>query len=328
MPFTIVRQDITTMKVDAIVNATNTYLQQGGGVCGAIFKQAGEHALQKACDQLSPVPTGEAVITPGFNLPAQWIIHAVGPIYTQWTQQESETHLRNSYLNALKLAHQHNCKSIAFPLISSGIYGYPKEEALKVATSSIQSFLYENEIDIYLVVYDSESFEISEKLLGEISSYIDENYVDSHHLLRQTKYKQEVLYESTNYTIGRGLSLSLDDMFEDLDEPFSTTLLRIIDHKGYTDVEVYKKANISRKLFSKIRSGKNYIPSKKTIIALALALRLDLEETDNLLEKAGYTLSHSSKFDVIVEYFIIHERYDIYEINEVLFKYDQPLLGG
>lgn len=328
MPFKIVRQDITHMKVDAIVNAANTQLQQGGGVCGAIFKEAGATQLQEACNKLSPIKTGEAVITPGFLLQAKWIIHAAGPIYNQWTQQENENHLRNAYLNALKLAHSHKLKSIAFPLLSSGIYGYPKEEALKMATSTIQSFLQQHELDVYLVVFDKKSFEISEILLGEVASYIDENYVQSHQRIRYNQAKVETLYDRPRVDINHSPTLSFEELIDDLDEPFSTTLLRLIDLKGLTDVEVYKKANLSRKLFSKIRTGKNYLPSKRTIIALALALNLDLEETDDLLQRAGYALSPSSIFDVIIEYFIIHERYDIYEINEVLFNYDQPLLGG
>lgn len=328
MPFKIVRQDITHMKVDAIVNAANTQLQQGGGVCGAIFKQAGATQLQEACNKFSPIETGEAVITPGFLLQTKWIIHAAGPIYNQWTQQENENHLRNAYLNSLKLAHSHKLKSIAFPLLSSGIYGYPKEEALKIATSTIQSFLQQHELDIYLVVFDKKSFEISETLLGEVASYIDENYVQSHQRIRYNQPEEVSLYDRPRVDINNSPTLSFEELIDDLDEPFSTTLLRLIDLKGLTDVEVYKKANLSRKLFSKIRTGKNYLPSKRTIIALALALNLDLEETDDLLQRAGYALSPSSKFDVIIEYFIIHERYDIYEINEVLFNYDQPLLGG
>lgn len=143
MPFTIVRQDIAKMKVDAIVNAANTDLQMGGGVCGAIFKAAGEAQLQAACDKLAPIKTGEAVITPGFDLPAKFIIHAAGPVYRQWNKEQNEQHLRAAYTNSLKRAVENDCKTIAFPLISSGIYGYPKDEALQVATSAIQNFLKE-----------------------------------------------------------------------------------------------------------------------------------------------------------------------------------------
>jgi O-acetyl-ADP-ribose deacetylase (regulator of RNase III) len=154
MPFTLVRQDITKMKVDAIVNAANTNLQMGGGVCGAIFKAAGAAQLQAACDKLAPIKTGEAVITPGFGLPAKYVIHAAGPVYQEWNKKQSEQHLRAAYTNSLKRAVENKCESIAFPLISSGIYGYPKDEALKVAVSAIQDFLTDYDLDVTLVVFD------------------------------------------------------------------------------------------------------------------------------------------------------------------------------
>lgn len=169
MPFTIVRQDITKMKVDAIVNAANTGLKMGGGVCGAIFKAAGAEQLQAACDKLAPIKTGEAVITPGFNLFAKYIIHTAGPIYQESNKVQSEQQLRAAYLNSLKLAVENDCESIAFPLISSGIYGYPKEEALKVAISAIKDFLKEYDIDVTLVLFDESTFEMGRKLLDNES---------------------------------------------------------------------------------------------------------------------------------------------------------------
>ena len=340
MPFTIVRQDITKMKTDAIVNAANTELKMGGGVCGAIFKRAGEYELQKACDDLSPIKAGEVVITPGFALPARYIIHAAGPVYDASSPKESEKLLRAAYLNSLNLAKDYNCKNIAFPLISSGIYGYPKDEALRVATAAIKDFLDSHDMDIYLTVFDKDAFMVSEKLLGEVASYIDDNYIEKHKLSRRELLDIErrsladaihIEYDSPMPQISEEVLKApsgIDDLIDNLDEPFSTTLLRLIDAKDKTDVEVYKRANLDRKLFSKIRTGKGYMPSKRTAIALAVALELNLDETDDLLERAGYTLSRSQKFDVIIEYFIINGKYDIFEINEVLFKYDQPLLGG
>ena len=342
MPFTIVRQDITKMKVDAIVNAANTDLQMGGGVCGAIFKAAGAAQLQAACDKLAPIKTGEAVITPGFNLPAKFVIHAAGPVYRYQNAEQSEKLLRSAYMESLRLAIENNCESIAFPLISSGIYGYPKDEALQVATAAIQDFLINNDIDITLVVFDKSAFTVSRELLGAVESYIDEHYVDTHQIKRRklldverqaiseaderANIFNEPLLEEMLAPIGA--PAPLDDLVGNLDEPFSQMLLRLIDAKGMTDVEVYKRANLDRKLFSKIRSNKGYMPSKRTAIALAVALELSLEETDDLLKRAGYALSHAVKFDVIVEYFITNGKYDIFEINEVLFEYDQPLLGG
>lgn len=331
MPFTIVRQDITKMKVDAIVNAANTALQMGGGVCGAIFQAAGATELKAACNKLAPIQTGEAVITPGFQLTAKHIIHTAGPVYTDGKHGE-EGLLRACYINSLKRAWENGCKSIAFPLISSGIYGYPKAEALRVATAAIQSFLNTQEMDVSLVVFDKAAFEVSEKLLGEVASYIDENYVDEHRDRRRELLDVEKMVldetERMQYNAPMSKMPGIDDLVGNLDEPFSETLLRFIDTKGKTDVEVYKRANLDRKLFSKIRTSKSYMPSKRTAIALAVALELSLDETDDLLERAGYALSRSQKFDVIVEYFLVSGRYDIFEINEVLFKYDQPLLGG
>jgi len=342
MPFTIVRQDITKMKVDAIVNAANTDLQMGGGVCGAIFKAAGAAQLQAACDKLAPIKTGEAVITSGFDLPAKFVIHAAGPVYRYQNAEQSEKLLRSAYMESLRLAIENNCESIAFPLISSGIYGYPKDEALQVATAAIQDFLINNDIDITLVVFDKSAFTVSRELLGAVESYIDEHYVDTHQIKRRKllDVERQAIFEADERAnifneplleemlAPIGAPAPLDDLVGNLDEPFSQMLLRLIDAKGMTDVEVYKRANLDRKLFSKIRSNKGYTPSKRTAIALAVALKLSLDETDDLLERAGYALSHAVKFDVIVEYFIANGKYDVFAINEVLFEYDQPLLGG
>lgn len=341
MTFTIIRQDITKMKVDAIVNAANGRLKMGGGVCGAIFMAAGVDKLQAACNELEPVESGNAVITPGFSLYAKYIIHAIGPVYQQQHPEESEKLLRLSYLNALQLALENKCETIAFPLISSGIYGYPKEEALRVASSAIQDFLAENEMEIYLTIFDKESFAVSRKLLTEVASYIDENYVEKHKLSRRKllDIEHQALTDAERTRSSAQLSqleekaiessaTRVDELFDNLDDSFSTTLLYLINKKGKSDVEVYKCANFDRKLFSKIRTGKGYTPSKRTAIALAIALELTLEETDDLLERAGYALSPSQKFDVIIEYFIINKKYDVFEINELLFHYGLPLLGG
>ena len=345
MPFIIVRDDITKMKVDAIVNAANTDLQMGGGVCGAIFKAAGASQLQAACDKLAPIKTGEAVITSGFGLPAKFVVHAAGPIYQHWNKEQNERYLHAAYTNSLQRATEKHCKSIAFPLISSGIYGYPKQEALEVAISAIQDFLIDHDIDVILVVFDKSTFTVSRELLGAVESYIDEHYVETHkirhrQLLNIEEESLSQIYEdSSEYNEPAFIDwmlrapsiatqLPLDDLIGNLDESFSQMLLSLIDAKDMTDVEVYKKANLDRKLFSKIRSNKSYMPSKRTAIALAVALELSMDETDDFLKRAGYALSHAVKFDVIIEYFIVNGRYNIFEINEVLFEYDQPLLGG
>ncbi len=337
MPFTIVRQDITKMEVDAIVNAANTELKMGGGVCGAIFSAAGASELQAACDGLAPIRTGEAVITSGFRLPAKYVIHTAGPVYRDGRSGE-EALLRSAYLNSLKLAAGKGCESIAFPLISSGIYGYPKEEALRVATEAIRSFLEDRDMDVFLAVFDRAAFAVSEKLLGEVQSYIDEKYAEERlgkerrrdrlFELRQF-HKTEYVAESRSMPKKEILDPRyLDRAIHSLEDPFSVKLFKLIDSRGKSDAEVYKKANLDRRHFSKIRTGKGYTPGKPTIIALSIALELTLEETADLLRRAGYALSRSSKFDVIAEYFIVNGRYDIFEINEVLFKFGQQLLGG
>ncbi|HAA09536.1 MAG TPA: RNase III inhibitor, partial [Syntrophomonas sp.] len=305
MPLQLVRNDITKMKVDAIVNAANTALKRGGGVCGAIFSAAGAKELQAECDRIGGCKVGEAVISKGYNLPAKYIIHTVGPVWQGGHANEAQL-LHNCYINSLNLALKHKCESIAFPLISSGIFGYPKDQALHVAISAISEFLLNNEANVYLVLFDKNAVTLSEKLFTAITEYIDDHYVDER-LLKER-------HRGIEYVAGRAVirqdevlyspSRSLEDVLGQLDETFSEMLLRLIDEKGLTDVETYKRANIDRKLFSKIRSNKDYHPSKATALALAIALKLNLDETLDLLSKAGYTLSPSSKFDVIIQYFI------------------------
>lgn len=333
MPLEIVRHDITKMKVDAIVNAANSALKMGGGVCGAIFQAAGASELQKACDQIGECKAGEAVITDGFKLDAKYIIHTPGPIWQGGSNQEANL-LKASYYNSLELAKNHQCESIAFPLISTGIYGYPKEEALQIAVSTISSFLFYHDMLVYLVVFDKKSFGLSKKLFTSIHQFIDEHYVEEFEStsnrnreerliveqLREVGIPEENLYKEAEY--------SLVNLLDQLDESFSERLLRLIDEKEMTDVETYKRANIDRRLFSKIRNEIKYNPHKKTAIAFAIALKLNLEETNALLTTAGFTLSRSSKFDVIIEFFIGQANYNIHEINEALFAFDQPLLGA
>lgn len=327
MPLEIVRNDITKMKVDVIVNAANTALKMGGGVCGAIFRAAGANELQKACDQIGGCKVGEAVITDGFKLDAKYIIHTPGPVWQGGTNQEADM-LRASYLNSLELAKNHQCESIAFPLISAGIYGYPKEEALQIAISTIGSFLLNHDILVYLVVFDKKAFGLSTKLFTSIHQYIDEHYVEvveskfrrMESEIRNISEDQEFHMQEATY--------SLVSLLNQLEETFSERMLRLIDEKGMTDVETYKRANMDRRLFSKIRNVVDYTPTKKTALAFAIALQLNLEETNELLSTAGYTLSRSSKFDVIIEFFIQQANYNIHEINEALFAFDQSLLGA
>ncbi len=604
MSFIMIREDITKIKVDAVVNAANTGLLVGGGVCGAIFAAAGPQKLRRACSRLAPIRVGEAVVTPGFALPAKYIIHAAGPVYRRQESGQCERELRAAYASALRLALENGCESIAFPLISSGIYGYPKTEALRTAVSEIRRFLEKHEMAVYLAVLDKTAFAADGGLVAEVGRYLGERYIDrsevfgaalpvsakagaqreeeesreaqdfragkiripekvSHEknaeipavvpleentgipekvlpegntrireevlpeenarrpekdlleekaeipegvpleenaripgeiLLKENARRPEKVLHEGNAEISEGVppeentgipekvlpegnaeipagfspeknagrpekvlsedkakipvgvppeenvripgeillrenarrpekdpleenaeipagvpikqsagilrrfprdkedggqrkeyspkevtgkkqslfaslrtekgrrnvpgecssggrrsvagkspagreapvARSLDktnpaklrELVAALDEPFSEALLHLIDERGYTDAEVYRRANLDRRLFSKIRTNSAYMPSKRTAIALAVALQLNLSETRELLARAGYALSHSQKFDVIVEYFIVNGKYDLYEINEILFQYDQPLLGG
>ena len=335
MPFKIVQGDVTKMDVDAIVNAANTTLKMGGGVCGAIFLEAGPRELQEECDRIHMCPVGSAVLTRGYKLKAKYIIHAVGPIWQDGRHQE-EIQLRSAYLSSLNLAKEKKLESIAFPLISSGIYGYPKEEALRVAREAITDFLKNEDLMVYLVLYDEKSFHVDEKKLASIKEYVADYYI--YEQRREVAKKRRDLTEELPVMMQMEAPslakeptaierVSLDDFFNTMEETFSRRLLKLIDQKGYTDVEVYRKANISRKLFSKIRTDSDYRPSKNTAIAFAIALELDLDETLDLIGRAGYTLSHASRFDIIIEYFILHKNYDIFEINEVLFVLKENTLA-
>ena len=341
MPLEIVRNDITKMKVDAIVNAANESLLGGGGVDGAIHHAAGAGLLAE-CRTLGGCKTGKAKITGGYNLPAKHVIHTVGPIYEDGKHGEKAL-LESCYRESLALAKGNNCETVAFPLISSGVYGYPKDQALKVAIDVISDFLLENEMTVYIVIFDKAAYKISEKLFADIAEYIDDNYVDEH-----TDYSRELIRMNALPSMApRTRRKKSDDDFlemcdckamlpeddldaklKQIDESFSQMLLRKIDEKGMTDAECYKKANIDRKLFSKIRSDVHYKPSKPTALAFAISLELSLAETEDMLRKAGFALSHSNKFDIIIEYFISKGNYNIFEINEALFAFDQSLLGA
>ena len=329
MPFEIVRNDIVNMKVDAIVNTANPRPIIGAGTDKAVHDKAGARLLL-ARKEIGHIAIGEAAITPAFDLDANYVIHTAGPIWRDGKSSE-EALLASCFKNSLRLAKEKECESIAFPLISTGSYGFPKPIALQIADREISSFLMENEMQIYLVVFEKQSFELSEKLFKSVSSYIDANYVsDKMNLeygtskLRRFDYEEMLLRESS-YEITLKIP-NLDGMLNNLDKGFSETLLYLIDRAGKKDSEIYKKANVDRKLFSKIRNNADYRPSKATAIAFAIALELDLDETSDLLSRAGYALSQSSKFDVIVKYFIENKKYDIFELNSVLFEFDQPLI--
>ena len=338
MPLQIIRNDITKMNVDAIVNAANTSLLGGGGVDGCIHRAAGPELLAE-CRTLHGCETGSAKITKGYRLPCKYVIHAVGPRWRDGKHREQEL-LESCYRTSLNLAKENGCQSVAFPLISSGIYGYPKDQALKVAVDTISTFLLENEMMVYIVIFDRKAYQIGGKLFADIAAYIDDRYVEEHTDSRaEQRRRLEALPEESCFEAASApllpeaickscSSQSLEEALGQIDESFSEMLLRKIDESGMTDAQCYKKANIDRKLFSKIRSDKFYKPSKSTVLAFAIALELPLAQMQEMLGKAGFALSHSSKFDIIVEYFVEQGNYNVYEINEALFAFDQSLIGA
>jgi O-acetyl-ADP-ribose deacetylase (regulator of RNase III) len=333
MPIEIIRDDITKVHADAIVNAANSSLLVGRGVDGSIHSASGPKLLSE-CRRLGGCKVGQAKITKGYNLPAKYVIHTVGPIWNGGNNNEEEL-LSNAYRNSLLLAKEYKLESIAFPLISTGAFRFPKQQALKIAISVIQEFLLHNEMTIFLVIYDKGSFMLSKNMFKSIKEYIDDNYIkeinsyemsslDGRELPHMDYAEIEVNYSSFPKVSRK--KRSLHDLVKQMDETFSQRLLRLIDQKGMTDVETYRKANIDRKLFSKIRNDINYKPSKPTAIAFAIALQLNLNETKDLLMKAGFALSNSSKFDIIIQYFIENENYNIMEVNMALYEFDENTL--
>ena len=344
MPFEIVRNDITKMRVDAIVNSANPKPIVGLGTDSSIHEAAGPELLA-ARQKIGNIAPGMAAITPAFCLDATYVIHTVGPVWDGGSYGEEQL-LRNCYDNSLKLALAHGCESIAFPLISAGNYGFPKDKALQIAISAFSAFLLEHEMQIYLVVFDRKAFKLSEQLFQGVASYIDQNYVDSREQavygvgsgIRRSRSRHRrdmeicesaVLRESLSCApVVASKAASLEDMLKQADAGFTETLLKLIDKTGKKDSEIYKKALLTKQHFSKIRNNPNYKPTKPTAIALALALELDLEATKDLIGRAGYALTNSSKFDRIIRYFIEQGNYNVVEINLALYEFDQPLIGN
>ncbi len=394
MPLKIIREDITKLSCDAIVNATNKrLLPSNNGVNGAIHRAAGDE-FSIECAKLGGCKVGEAKITKGYNLKSRYVIHTVGPKYRGGINHEREL-LESCYKNCLQLALDYNIESIAFPLIASGTFRFPKDEALSIATDTIRDFLLQHDMLIYLVVFDKESFEISRHLHNDIQSYINDHYASLKYTGR--RYESDSFFEERSKSrpdiIARQISVKdleniisnadefepfnyldndfnessistnvprdtsefelkdeyikeasvtfksskpfvdkdyikahLEELFSYKDESFSKMLFRKIDESGLKDSEIYRRANMDKRLFSKIRCNDDYKPSKKSVIALAIALKMDLDETKEFLCKAGYALSPAYKFDIIIKFFISNQVYDIFEINNALFERDLPTL--
>ena len=330
MPFEILRNDITKMNADAIVNTANPRPVIGSGVDSMLHQAAGPELLL-ARQAIGPIAVGEAAVTEAFALHARFVIHTVGPVW-QGGGCGEEALLRRCYDNALRLAAERNCRSIAFPLISSGNYGFPKDRALQVAIAAFSAFLLENDMQIYLVVFDRTAYRLSEQLFQGVASYIDQHFVDrceiaSYGMSRRQRRMDRCMEVCESMAMPRP-SMSLEDFLKAKDSGFTQRLRELILEKGLKNSAVYKRANISKQLFSKIINDPDARPTKPTAIALALALELDLEGTRDLIGRAGYALTNSSTFDLIIRYFIERKQYNVVEINIALYEFDQSLLGA
>ncbi len=360
MPFQIIRNDITKVKADAIVNTANPNVAVGSGTDSAIYHAAGEKRLLAERKKIGIMMPGEAAHTPAFNLDAKYIIHTIGPSWIDGNHNEREI-LHSCYEKSLNLAAELECKSIAFPLIATGVYGFPKDEALQIALAEINKFLLSHDMKVILVVFDRKAFELSGKLVGDIEEYIDEHSANEigsaeyggrsrneryerleriealHSEMMPDSFDEEefdedesedqIIYADAAPAFLDISGKSLDEVLGSSEDTFQQRLFKLIDESGMDDVSVYKKANIDRKVFSRIRCKEDYKPKKKTAVAFAIALELDMPTMLDLLSRAEIAFSPSNKFDLIITYFVKNKVYDIYEINAALFKYGQPILG-
>ncbi len=342
MPFEIIRNDIANVCADAIVNTANPRPIVGAGTDAMIHAKAGPKLLE-ARKKIGHITPGQAAITGAYNLDARYVIHTVGPVWIDGTHGE-ETLLRSCYDNALALARKHRCRSIAFPLISTGTYGFPRDKALQIAISAFSDFLLQQDMQITLVVFHKEAWQLSEQLFQGLRSYIDQHYVDVHTAAVRQQARARRIADAA-YMPAADASMaapspkkapatkekptrSLAELLKKTDAGFTETLLGYIDRSGKKDSEIYKKANLSKQHFSKIRNNPHYQPTKPTALALAIALELSLEDTKDLIGRAGFALTGSSKFDLIIRYFIESGNYNIIQINMALYEFDQSLLGS
>lgn len=358
MPFKIVRNDITKMQVDAIVNTANMLPIYSDGTDSAVYEAAGAEELLAERRKIGELEEGQVAITPGFRLPAKYIIHAVSPMYIDGESGEKEL-LRSCYRRSLELACEKGCKSIAFPLIATGSFGYPKEEGMRIALDEINAFLMKQEMLIYLVVFDTEATRLGRNVYPELEEYIDKHYVEVQKKkeywfplqaavtaapIRRKANRSELLWEEDLCEMDVAApqmnavcweKLDEDELFEEresaledrlkhLTDTFQEYLMYLIESKGLANAQVYKGAYLTKQLFSKIKLNPDYHPDKGTALRLCVGAQLNLDETKDLLARAGYALSPCDKRDVIFSFFIEQEIYDMLDIDIALEEYGLP----
>ena len=340
MPLQIIRDNIVNVEADAIVNTANPEVAVGRGVDFSIYTAAGWDELLAEREKIGAMAPGQTAYTPAFGLDARYIIHTVGPAWLDGEHSEKAL-VAKCYRDSLHMAADLECESIAFPLMATGTYGFPKDEALKIAMREISAFLMDHDMEVTIVVFDKKAFELSSKLFSDIEEYISDYDVEMLHedQLKEVRSYANIEHEKAYRPPEDDISLSIeelkqpisemsiDELLQQVDKSFKDCLIEWIDKKGLKDPQVYKRANIDRKLFSKIMCNADYKPSKRTALALAIALKLNLDETLDLINRLGYTLSTSSIFDLLIIYCIEHKIYNIHTVNCILFEYDQPLLG-
>ena len=420
MPFKIVRNDITMMNTEAIVNTANDKPIVGTGCDFAVYNAAGyDELLSYRREKIGPVKEGEVFITPGFHLPAKYIIHAVSPLYIDGSHREEEL-LRSCYRKSLALAAARGIRSIAFPLISTGGFGYPKEEGMRIAVDEIHAFLLHSDMQIFLVVFDEKATRMGRNLYPDLEAYIDRNYVverfeaeydgtgyDSDHgrtgylaelseagysadfdaypdapmnapkpfskndlgigrraereknrrfgdhkarrvftgskpaWLRseKTEFAEESpkagrpVHESYTAELSLDEDLAIEEMerklaerMKHMSDTFPEYLLYLIREKGMTNADVYKRAIVDKKVFSKIKNNPEYHPQKLTALCLCIGAKLNMDEARDLLARAGYALSPCDKTDIIFSYFIEHGIYDMIELDIQLEEHGLPCI--
>lgn len=313
MPLTIIRNDITKVKSDAIVNSANPYPVYDSGTDRAIYLAAGAEELLEERKKIGMIEPGQAAATPAFRLPANYIIHTVGPIWFGGNEGELET-LSSCYTESLRLAKKLKCRSIAFPLISTGVYGFPKDKALSIALQAISAFLLECEMKISLVVFDAESFVMSGRVFEDVKEIVRDSYVNI-----RSRYEYDGKVLSSCFS-------SETETEKNAEDSFSDRLFKIINERGLKYSAVYKKANMNRQHFSKINCDPSYIPKKTSVIALCIALELDIMDAEDLMQRAGYAFSPAIPLDRIAKNFIASGETNIWELNAALAAENLPQL--